>query len=136
NWRDPVVGEGDTPEQREKNRKLRQALSIAVDWEEYVAIFEANQAQVAHGPVPPGVLGHREGLEGVNPLIYDIVDGRPQRKSLDEARRLLAEAGYPDGRDAVTGRPLVLHYDAMGGAGGARPQFDWMQRQFAKLGIQ
>ncbi|MCR2157814.1 hypothetical protein NSX53_23780, partial [Salmonella enterica] len=29
NWLDPVVGKGDTPEQAEKNRKLRQAISIA-----------------------------------------------------------------------------------------------------------
>ncbi|GAA5233734.1 peptide ABC transporter substrate-binding protein [Verticiella sediminum] len=136
NWLDPVVGKGDTPEQEERNRKLRQAISIAVDWEQYVAIFEANQAQVGYGPVPPGVLGHQSGPEGANPYVYDVADGQVQRKSLDEARRLLAEAGYPDGRDAKTGAPLVLHYDAMGGASGARPQYDWMQRQFAKLGIQ
>lgn len=136
NWKDPVVGQGDTPEQAEKNRKLRQAISIAVDWEQYVAIFEANQAQPAYGPVPPGVQGHREGIEGINPMVYDVVDGQARRKSIAEARRLLAEAGYPDGRDATTGQPLVLHYDAMGGASGARPQFDWMQRQFARLGIQ
>src|SRR5690606_26149557 len=136
NWLDPVVGLGDTPEQQERNRKLRQAISIAVDWEQYVAIFEANQAQVGYGPVPPGVLGHRAGPEGANPYVYDVVDGQARRKSIDEARRLLAEAGYPDGRDAASGRPLVLHYDAMGGASGARPQYDWMQRQFAKLGIQ
>lgn len=136
NWLDPVVGKGDTPEQAERNRKLRQALSIAVDWEQYVAIFEANQAQVAYGPIPPGVAGHVEGIEGINPVVYDVVDGRPRRKSLEEARRLMVEAGYPDGRDAQTGEPLVLHFDAMGGATGARPQFDWMQRQFAKLGIQ
>jgi len=136
NWRDPVVGRGDTPEQEEKNRKLRHALSIAVDWEQYVAIFEANQAQVAQGPVPPGVLGHRSGPEAANPVVYDVVDGIMQRKSIEHAKQLLVEAGYPDGRDGVTGRPLVLHYDAMGGASGARPQFDWMQRQFAKLGIQ
>src|SRR5690606_1815509 len=78
----------------------------------------------------------REGLAGINPVVYDVVDGRAQRKPLEEAKRLLAEAGYPDGRDAKTGVPLVLHFDAMGGATGARPQFDWMQRQFAKLGIQ
>jgi len=29
NWLDPVVGAGDTPEQAERNRKLRQAVSIA-----------------------------------------------------------------------------------------------------------
>ena len=52
NWLDPVVGKGDTPEQADRNRKLRQAISIAFDWEEYVAVFENSQASVAYGPVP------------------------------------------------------------------------------------
>lgn len=135
NWLDPVVGRGDTPAQQEKNRKLRQAISIAFDWEEYVAVFENSQAEVAHGPVPPGVVGFQELPQGYNPVVYDLVDGKPVRKSLDVAKRLLAEAGYPDGRNAETGQPLVLYYDAMSGAGG-NPQFDWMRRQLAKIGIQ
>ena len=136
NWKDPVVGAGDTPERREKNRKLRRALSIAFDWEEYVAIFENSQAEVAYGPVPPGVLGYQEPPGGIDPYVYDVRDGRPARKSLEAAKRLLAEAGYPDGRDARTGQPLVLHFDAMGGSTGASPTYDWMRRQFAKLGVQ
>lgn len=135
NWLDPVVGRGDTPEQQEKNRKLRQAISIAFDWEEHVAVFEDGQAQVAHGPVPPGVLGFQELPAGYNPEVYDLVGGKPVRKSVEEAKRLLAEAGYPDGRSSATGEPLVLYYDAMSGAGN-NPQFDWMRRQLAKLGIQ
>ena len=135
NWLDPVVGQGDTPEQQEKNRKLRQAISIAFNWEEYVAVFENDQALVANGPVPPGVLGYHAPPEGINPEIYDVVDGRPRRKSLDVARQLLAEAGYPNGRNEKTGAPLVLYYDAMSG-GGANPQFDWMRRQLAQIGIQ
>lgn len=39
NWLDPVIGEGATPEQKEKNRKLRQAIAIAMDWEEYIQIL-------------------------------------------------------------------------------------------------
>ncbi len=136
NWKDPVVGQGDTPEQQVRNRKLRQALSIAFNWEDYVAIFENDQAQVAYGPVPPGVLGYQPGPDGINRVVYDVKDGKAVRKSLDEARRLLAEAGYPDGRDAVTGEPLVLHFDAMGGAGGSSPALDWMRRQFAQIGVQ
>jgi ABC-type transport system substrate-binding protein len=135
NWDDPVIGRGKTPEQQERNRKLRQAISIAFDWEEYIAIFENSQAAVAYGPVPPGVLGYKDGPEGVNPVVYDVVDGKPVRKSVETARRLLAEAGYPDGRSAVDGTPLVLHYDAMTGMG-ASPMFDWMRRQLDKLGIQ
>ena len=81
------------------------------------------------------MLGYREPPEGVNPVVYDLVDGKPVRKPIDVARRLLAEAGYPDGRNARTGAPLVLYYDSMTG-GGSNPQFDWMRRQLAKLGVQ
>ncbi len=135
NWKDPVVGHGDTPEQQARNRKLRQAISIVFDWEEYVAIFENSQGQVAHGPVPPGVLGHDDTPAGINRQVYDVVDGKAVRKSVDEARRLLAEAGYPGGRDARSGQPLVLHYDAMGGMS-ASPTFDWMRRKLAQINVQ
>jgi ABC-type transport system substrate-binding protein len=135
NWNDPVVGRGDTPEAQERHRKLRQAISIAFNWEEYIAVFENSQAAPAYGPVPPGVPGADALAPAGDPYVYDLVDGKPRRKSLAEARRLLAEAGYPDGRNAETGAPLVLHYDSMGG-GGASSQFDWMRRQLAGLGIQ
>ncbi|WP_019938458.1 ABC transporter substrate-binding protein [Bordetella sp. FB-8] len=135
NWLDPVVGRGDTPEQQEKNRKLRLAISIAFDWEAHVAVFENGQAQVAYGPLPPGVLGYEAPPAGYDPQVYDLVDGKPVRKSLAQARRLLAQAGYPDGRSSKTGQPLVLYYDATGGAGGDA-QFDWMRRQLARIGIQ
>ena len=136
NWRDPVVGQGDTPEQQIRNRKLRQALSIAFNWEEFVAIFQNDQAQVAYGPIPPGILGYERGEAGINRVVYDVKDGKPQRKSLDEARRLLAEAGYPNGRHEKTGEPLVLHFDSASGAGGSSPTLDWMRRQFANIGVQ
>ena len=59
------------------------------------------------------------------------------RRSIDEARQLLAEAGYPDGRDATTGKPLVLNYDYQRVP---TPEFkaelDWMVKQFAKLNVQ
>lgn len=135
NWLDPVVGKGDTPEQAEKNRKLRAALSIAFDWHEYLAIFQDSEGVVSQSPIPPGIFGNRDDLQGVNLTVNDIVDGKPVQKSLEEAKRLLAEAGYPDGRNAKTGAPLVLNYDYQL-AGGSDPRFDWMRRSLARIGVQ
>ena len=136
NWWDPVIGEGKTPERKIKNRKLRQALSIAIDWEEYVRVFESKAAGVpAMSPVPPGVFGHRDDL--VDRVVYDVVEGRLQRKSIDVAEKLLAEAGYPDGRDAVSGRPLVLNYDYQRAlTPELKAEVEWMVKQFAKIGVQ
>jgi len=135
NWLDPVVGHGDTTEQQLKNRKLRQALSIAFNWEAYVSIFQNDQAQVAFGPVPPGVLGYQPAPEGINRVVYDVVNDKAVRKSLDVARQLLAQAGYPNGRHAKTGVPLVLYFDSASG-GGTNPTLEWMRRQFAQIGVQ
>ncbi len=139
NWLDPVVGKGDTPEQQVKNRKLRQALSIAIDWEEgYGRIFRTKGGEAAEGPVPPGVFGSRHGtVEGMNKVTHKLVNGQIVRRSIDEAKQLLAEAGYPGGRDAVTGRPLVLNYDYQRTpTPEIKSELDWMVKQFAKLNIQ
>ena len=139
NWLDPVVGQGDTPEQQLKNRKLRHALSIAIDWEEgYGRVFTQKAGEVAHSPLPGSMFGSRHGTpEGMNPVTHKLVDGKVVRRSLDEARVLLSEAGYPDGRDAKSGKPLVLNYDYQRVP---TPEFkaelDWMVKQFAKLGVQ
>ena len=139
NWLDPVVGRGDNPEQQRRNRKLRQAISIAIDWEEgYGRIFLTKGGEAAHGPLPAGLFGSRHGTpEGHNPVTHKVEGGKVVRRSLDEARALLAEAGYPNGRDAVTGRPLVLNYDYQRTpTPEIKAELDWMVRQFAKLGIQ
>lgn len=135
NWRDPVVGQGDTPEQQEKNRKLRQAIGIAFNWEQFVSIFQNDEAQVAYGPVPPGILGYQGLPQGINKQIYTLENGRALRRPLDDARQLLKEAGYPDGREAGTGRPLILHFDSAGGMGSSA-MLDWMRRQLASINIQ
>ena len=131
NMKDPLVGGA-----AERTRKLRQAISIAVDIEEYLTIFANGRGVVAHSPLPPGIFGRREGAESVNPVTHVWRDGQAQRRSLDEARRLLAEAGYPGGRDAKTGQPLVLYFDTRGGGPGDKARTDWWRRQFEKLSIQ
>ena len=49
---------------------------------------------------------------------------------------MLAEAGYPDGRDIKTGKPLVLYFDTSGGGPDDSARLNWMRKQFAKLDIQ
>lgn len=138
NWLDPVVGQGDTPAQQQRNRKLRQALSIAIDWDEYNRIFPKAAGEVAQGPLPGGVFGSRHGTqEGLNPVTHRWVNGLAVRRPIEDAKKLLAEAGYPDGRDARSGKPLVLNYDYGAAATpDSKASLDWMSKQFAKLGIQ
>ena len=136
NWLDPVVGGQMGGAAAERSRKLRQAISIAFDVEEQISIFANGRGIAAQGPLAPGIFGYRDGHEGVNPVVYRWQNGRPERRSLDEARRLLAEAGYAGGRDAKTGQPLVLYLDTVARGPGDKAQFDWYRRQFEKLAIQ
>ena len=134
NWLDPLLGAGATAEESERNRKLRQAISIAFDFEEYVAIFEDNRAQANMSPVVRGVFG--DDLVKINPVVYREDAGKAKRRDIQEAKRLLAEAGYPEGRDLRTGRPLVINYDTQGLGPGYQARIDWVSRQFSKLNIQ
>jgi len=120
----------------ERARKLRQAISIAVDMEEMIAIFRNGRGIAAQGPVAPGIFGYREGGEGINPVVYEWRGGRAVRRPLADAKRLLAEAGYPDGRDAVSGRPLLLHFDTAATGPDSKAYTDWLRKQLDKLGVQ
>ncbi|MCB1956975.1 MAG: ABC transporter substrate-binding protein [Rhodocyclaceae bacterium] len=131
NMLDPVVG-GDG----EAARKLRQAISIAIDQEEFISIFQNGRGVPAMHPLPPGLFGFRSGEAGINPYVYDWKDGRAVRKPASEARRLLAEAGYPDGRDAHTGAPLVIYLDTTGTGMGGKAEIDWLTKQFKKIDVQ
>jgi len=131
NWLDEVLGG-----HSERARKLRHAIAIAVDWEEFISIFLNGRGRVAHDPLAPGIFGQRAGREGINPVTHVWEDGRAKRRPVEEARKLLAEAGYPNGRDAKTGEPLVVYLDTVGRGPGDKPRFDWWRRQFAKISVQ
>jgi ABC-type transport system substrate-binding protein len=136
NWLDPVVGgQGDAAEQ-ERARKLRQAISIAVDNEEFISIFANGRGVPGQGPIPPGIFGFRSGDESFNPVVYEKTGGAWHRKSVAQAKTLMVEAGYPNGRDASTGAPLVLYLDTTGGGPGGKARLDWYRKQFQKIDVQ
>lgn len=131
NWLDPVVG-GNS----ERARKLRQALAIAVDWEEHLSIFYNGRGVPSQSPLAPGIFGFRQGQQSINPVTHEWRDGKAVRRPIEAAKKLLAEAGYPDGRDAKTGQPLVLYLDTTQRGPGDKSVIDWWRKQFAKLSIQ
>jgi len=135
NMLDPLVG-GTS----EEARKLRQAISIAVDQEEFISIFQNGRGLAAQSPIPPGIFGYVEGRAGINPETYQWDDDaggvKPRRKSVEVAKKLLAEAGWPDGRNAKTGEPLLINLDTTATGVGAKSRIDWLNKQFLKIGVQ
>lgn len=131
NMLDSVVGGAS-----ERARKLRQAIAIAIDQEEFVSIFFNGRGIPAQGPIPPGIFGYRDGREGLDPYVYEWRNDAVRTRPISFARELLADAGYPNGRDAETGQPLVLYFDVSAVGPDAKAQLDWMRKQFQKLNIQ
>ncbi len=129
NWLDPVIG-GDS----ERARLLRRAISIAVDYEEFISIFRNDRGVPAQGPIPPGIFGYRAG--DINPYVYERKDGKPRRRSIAAARELMTQAGYPGGRDPQTGKALILYYDATATGPDDKAYLNWTRKQFKKLGIE
>jgi oligopeptide transport system substrate-binding protein len=132
NMLDPVVG--GTSEQQ---RKLRQAIAIAIDMEEFIQIFINGRGVPAQSPLPPGIFGYREGEQGYNPQVYqwDAQLQQATRKSLAEAKKLLAEAGFPGGKDAQ-GQALKITFVNFWNSASGGPRISWFEKQFQKLGIE
>ena len=120
NMLDPVVG----APAGERGRKLRQAMSLVVDAEEYKRIFANGRGIPAHTPIPPGIYGYDQDY--LNP--YRKVD-------LGRAKALLAEAGYPGGVDPATGKPLRLTLDTGDTSAQGRLRFLFFTNAWRQLGI-
>ena len=130
NMNDDVVGG-----YSEKAKLLRRAISIAVDYEEFISIFTNGRGVPAQGPIPPGIFGYLDGEQGINPYVYNWQNGKAVRKSIVDAKQLMIQAGYPGGRDRETGRSLILYFDTPAAGPGSKAVFDWYRKQFSKLGI-
>ena len=130
NMLDPVVGGTSN-----RARYLRQAISIAFDYEEFISIFINGRGIPAQGAIPPGIFGYQQGEEGINSVVYKWNGEEPVRRSLDEAKALLKKAGYENGIDKKTGKPLLLYFDAVGGGAEDKSMFDFLRKQFRKLNL-
>ena len=111
----------------EKNRKLRRAISLSVDARELIDLFYLGLGIPAQSVLPPGLFG------------YDPAYRNPYRSSepgLVRAKRLLAEAGYPEGIDPATRRPLVLNWDNANTNSAGRQFTGVATRQIERLGIE
>lgn len=131
NFLDPVVGGA-------KGKKLRQAISIAIDNEEFIQIFANGRGVPAQGPIPPGLFGVHSGAAGINPIVYtwNTTKQQAERRTILEAKRLLSEAGYPNGIDPKTGKPLTFYFDTTGSGPDDKARLDWLRKQFAKLNTE
>lgn len=117
----------------EEAKALRHAISIAIDYEEYISIFANGRGVVAHGPLPPGILGYDK--EDWNPVVFEKDQQAVVRKPIETAKQLLAKAGYKNGVDPKTGHPLILYLDSLGRGPGTKALFEWYRKQFSKLDI-
>jgi len=131
NMLDPLLG-GTS----EAARKLRQAIAIAIDQEEFIAIFMNGRGVAAQGVLPPGIFGFAEGQPGINPNVYDWQADKAQRKDIAVAKQLMAEAGYGNGIDPKTHGPLIVYFDTTATSVEDKPRMTWYRKQFEKLGIQ
>ena len=113
NMNDPVLG---------PNKKLRQALNCAFDSQAWKR-FLNNRVEPSDGPVPPGVDGRLE-----TPFAYSF--------DLARAKKLLAEAGYPNGIDPRTGRRLEIPITIGRANQSAREEVELMQSFFNRIGIR
>ncbi len=102
----------------EKTRALRQAMSIAYNRSLSLDLFYNNRGLPAVQPIPPGLVGHIEGIE--NPYVnYDI----------NAARQLLIHAGY----DISNG--ITVTYDSGSDDTTARQMGELFKRMMANIGI-
>ncbi|MEM9065676.1 MAG: ABC transporter substrate-binding protein [Planctomycetota bacterium] len=101
---------------------LRQAISLAVDLDEFNDRFYSGLNVVYDGPIPPGLDGYPNDTDGrgVNPYAGP---------NIELAKQKLAEAGYPDGQ----GLPAIDYYTRRGSE--AQQQAELIQRQLGRIGV-
>jgi oligopeptide transport system substrate-binding protein len=120
NMEDPTLGApaGD------KGRTLRQAMSLAVDAEQFLRLFTNGRGVLAQSPLPPGLFGYDKDYR--NPF---------RQPDPARARQLLAEAGYKNGIDPATGEPLKLSFDTGNTGAEAQLQYELFVSAWRDIGL-
>ena len=72
--------------------RVRRAMNLAIDQREIVDLFFGGNAELFAYPQHPTFVGYYEPLEAMPPSVQELFEYKPEK-----ARRLIAEAGYPDG---------------------------------------
>lgn len=101
------------------NPAMRRAASLAIDQQAIVTYLFPDRALPATGPLPPGILGHHPALGGA---AYD----------LEQARQLLAQAGYDGEEITIITYQDTRPYNPAGGEKLAR----LIGEQLAQAGIR
>ncbi|MEK6791890.1 MAG: ABC transporter substrate-binding protein, partial [Deltaproteobacteria bacterium] len=116
---------------------LRQAISIALDYEEYIEIFNNGRGLPAHSIIAPGIFGYVDGVQSFNPYVYewDKAWKRPKRKSMEYARKLMGQAGFPEGR-TKDGSALTITFDNPWTGVDSASVIAWHIKKLKALGIQ
>lgn len=115
NMEDPILG---------NNKPLRQALNLAIDSARWVEFYN-RRVTIADSPIPHGVAGRADG-----PSPHAAAD------TLERARELLVDAGYPGGRDPATGRRLSLTIDLGRTTQDMRESTELLAAFFDRIGIE
>lgn len=101
------------------NVKLRRAMYLAYDEEKANALFQNNTAFPAQSIIPPGIAGNDKNYK--NPY---------KGLKLEEAKKMLAEAGYPNGK----GLPEI-RYDYSESTP-SRQMAEYLQKQMEQIGVK
>jgi ABC-type transport system substrate-binding protein len=111
NLRDPVLG---------KSKPLRQALAAAVDPQAVIDVLWNGRSRRSQSLVPYDLPGN-ERETGAVARSHDV----------EAARRLLAQAGFPNGQGLP---PLTISFFQTNAA--THDEFDLLKSQFAAVGVQ
>jgi len=111
NMRDPVVG---------RNKALRQAIAAAIDPQADIDVLWNGRGIAMQTLVPVELAGSARDT-----------GAPPRKRDVALARKLLAQAGYPDGKGLP---PLQMRFPS--GDTATRNEFDLFKAQLAAIGVQ